>query len=283
MRGARRVVTRAPSRLRRRAAALLLVAGSAAAVSDADRGGPEPAYRAVPIHDDADLATLRAELGDEGMRLMQKLNRRDGRHTGPGNVLVVPEDPVAALDLSPFPAELPRAASLPKLVLVSLRVQAFAAYEHGRQVHWGPVSSGNERHPTPPTLYHVNWRSPSRASSLNPAWIMRWYLNIHTSMGLALHEYALPGEPASRGCVRLLHDDAVWLYDWVDLSVPADDGRLAAIFGTPVVIFGAYDFAVAPPWMSLANDPDAARVSAEELDEVLDRYLLAMERRSRAR
>lgn len=276
-------MTRARSHLRRHAAALLLVAGSAAVVSGTDRGEPATAYRAVPIHAAADLATLRSELGDEGMLLVHKLNRRDGGHIRPGNVLVVPEDPGSVLDHSPFPADLPRTAALPKLVLVSLRVQAFAAYEHGRQVLWGPVSSGNERHPTPSTLYHASWRSPRRASSLNPAWIMRWYLNIHTTMGLGLHQYALPGEPASRGCVRLLQEDAVWLYDWADLSVPADDGRLAAAFGTPVVIFGAYDYEAAPPWMSLATDPAAARVSEEELSEVLDRYLTAMERRSRER
>lgn len=271
--------------MRRRSTAiftLFLVGGGATGLAGADRGDPEPGYRVVPIHAGADLATLHSELGDEGMMLVHKLNRRDGGHIGPGNVLVVPEDPGSALDHSPFPAELPRTAALPKLVLVSLRVQAFAAYEHGRQVLWGPVSSGNERHPTPPTLYHASWRSPRRASSLNPAWIMRWYLNIHTTMGLGLHQYALPGEPASRGCVRLLQDDAVWLYNWADLSVPADDGRLAAAFGTPVVIFGDYDYEAAPPWMSLATDPAAGRVSAAELDEVLDRYLQAMERRSGA-
>lgn len=263
---------------------LMALSSPAAPVSDgADSGDPENAYRAVPIYGETDLAALRSELGDQGMGLVHKLNRRDGDHIGPGNVLVVPEDPGSTLDHSPFPAELPHTASLPKLILVALRVQAFAAYEHGQQVLWGPVSSGNERHPTPTTLYHVSWRSPRRASSLNPAWIMRWYLNLHTAMGLALHQYALPGEPASRGCVRLMQEDAVWLYDWVDLSVPADDGRLAAAFGTPVVIFGAYDYEAAPPWMSLANDPAAHRVSAEELDEVLDRYLQGMERRSSAR
>lgn len=263
--------------------ALFLVGGGATGLAGADRGDPEPAYRAVPIHGEADLATLRSELGDEGMVLVHKLNRRDGGHIGPGNVLVVPEDPGSALDHSPFPAELPRTAALPKLVLVSLRVQAFAAYEYGRQVLWGPVSSGSERHPTPTTLFHANWRSPRRASSINPAWIMKWYLNIHTAMGLALHEYALPGIPASRGCVRLLHEDAVWLYDWADLSLPASAGRLAAAYGTPVVIFGEYDYQSAPPWMALVNDPATGRVSAEELDEVLDRYLQAMERRSNER
>lgn len=262
---------------------LLLLGGAAAELSGADRGAPGSAYRAVPIHDQADLATLRSELGDEGMRTVLKLNRRDDRHIQSGSVLLVPEDPGAAIEHSPFPADLPQAATLPKLILVSLRVQAFAAYEHGRQVLWGPVSSGSEKYPTPTTLFHVNWRSERRASSLNPAWIMRWYLNIHTSMGLALHEYAMPGHPASRGCVRLLHEDAVWLYDWADLSLPASDGRLAAVYGTPVVIFGAYDFESAPPWMSLANDPAAARVSAAELDEVFDRYLQAMERRASER
>ncbi|MGH9382527.1 MAG: L,D-transpeptidase [Thermoanaerobaculia bacterium] len=262
---------------------LLVWSGQAGGQVSPDPAPPEPRYRAVEIQGDGDLTALLSELGDEGMRAVWKINRRDDRHVRRGDVLIMPEEPGAVADHSPFPVELSRAASLPKLILVSLRVQAFAAYEHGVQALWGPVNSGSQKFRTPPTLYHVNWRTERRASSLNPSWIMHWVLNIHTGMGLALHHYAMPGYPASHGCIRLLRDDAVWLYDWAELWSAAADGQTAAAFGTPVVVFENYDYDSPRPWMGLAEDPLADRITEQELDEMLDRYLPAMERRSRER
>jgi len=79
---------------------------------------------------------------------------------------------------------------------------------------------------------------------------MRWYFNFSNREGLAFHEYALPGYPASHGCVRLLQRDAMWLYEWGEEWMLSSDARLE-LPGTPVFIIGQYDFSSAPPWRSL--------------------------------
>jgi hypothetical protein len=90
-----------------------------------------------------------------------------------------------------------------------------------------------------------------RSSTVDPDWFMRWYFNFRNHEGLAFHEYALPGYPASHGCIRLLQRDATWLYQWGEGWTLRPDGRVE-VPGTPVIIIGPYDFNAAPPWRSLA-------------------------------
>jgi hypothetical protein len=84
---------------------------------------------------------------------------------------------------------------------------------------------------------------------------MPLYFNFDNDRGLAFHQFALPGRPASHACVRLLERDARWLYDWGrGWTLDAREQNVVAP-GTPVVISGAYDFTRRPPW----RDPDAVR------------------------
>ena len=80
---------------------------------------------------------------------------------------------------------------------------------------------------------------------------MRWYCNFGSREGLALHAYALPGYPASHGCIRLLERDAQWLFEWGQPWVLDPTATRVLKSGTPVLIFGDYDFDAAPPWRSL--------------------------------
>lgn len=154
------------------------------------------------------------------------------------------------LAYSPFPLLWPDAARLPKVVLVYQPLQAFAAYENGGQVRWGPISSGRKDRPTPPGLYHLNWRSPGRHSTVNPDWFMRWYFNIDNARGISMHAYALPGYPASHACVRLLDRDARWLFEWGEEWQLDQQRTRVILWGTPVSIVGRYDFSAPPPWKS---------------------------------
>jgi hypothetical protein len=139
---------------------------------------------------------------------------------------------------SPFPASYPVAAGLAKLLVIDQPSQAFAAYELGRLVRWGPVSTGRKSAPTPSGFFQLNWRSRSRVSTIDDTWLLEWYFNFHDGKGLALHKYDLPGLPASHGCVRLLERDAMWMYEWGES-------------GTPLWVIGAYAFGSTPPWRSL--------------------------------
>jgi len=180
---------------------------------------------------------------------------------------------------SPAPTSFASAATIPKVLVVHQPGQFFAGYEFGRLVRWGPVSTGRASSPTPSGLFHLNWRSPGRTSTVNPRWFMRWYFNFESRRGLSLHAYTLPGLPASHGCIRLLERDARWLFDWGEEWSIGGDGRRVLDPGTPLWIVGRYDFAAPPPWRSLdwlANSVElpplpAAAASAASTTGTVDR------------
>jgi hypothetical protein len=133
------------------------------------------------------------------------------------------------LAYSPFPHHWNGTASRRKALVVHQPLQAFAAYEDGSLIRWGPVSTGRKDRQTPPGLYHLNWRSPGRHSTVNPNWFMRWYFNIDNVRGISMHAYALPGRPASHACVRMLDRDARWLYDWGEECSRSEPDPCAAL------------------------------------------------------
>lgn len=187
------------------------------------------------------------------LALLAKLNHADAANLPRFHRVIVPnrwdED---ELLYSPMPKRIEALALERKALLVDLETQTFGAYEHGVLVRWGPVSSGDRRHQTPPGVYHLNWHAPVRISSENPTWVMRWYFNFAAEQGFALHQYALPGRPASHGCVRLLAADAKWLYRWGEGWSIDDETRELLRPGTLVVLTGRYNFVVPQPWLKPA-------------------------------
>ncbi|HEY8460799.1 MAG TPA: L,D-transpeptidase [Blastocatellia bacterium] len=202
------------------------------------------------------------------MAALLKMNRLDARHLRAGATILIPEETDELMNYSPFPRRLKAGREIPKLILVSLRVQAFGAYEYGDLAHWGPTSSGKKASPTPAGLYHANWKSKATRSSINNNWLLPWYFNIDNNRGIAFHQYDLPGYPASHGCLRLLEHDAAWIYRWADQWKLSADRRIEAK-GTPVVVFGKYDYGKQAPWKNLAADYLAASVTESELEEAV--------------
>ncbi|MFN3324521.1 MAG: L,D-transpeptidase [Bryobacteraceae bacterium] len=187
----------------------------------------------------------------EQLALIEKLNRADRAHLARLPTIVVPDRwDLDELAYSPLPVTHPWAATYPKALIVHQPSQVFGAYENGRLVQWGPISSGRQAHPTPSGLFHLNWRSRSRRSTINQDWLMEWYFNFQNNRGLALHKYAMPGRPASHACVRLLERDAIWLYDWGEEWVLSADGQRVLRNGTPLWIVGSYRFGAPPPWQN---------------------------------
>jgi hypothetical protein len=231
----------------------------------------------------AEFRELRRALSSDRLQLLEKINRMDAWHLNRAETVVIPTDFERGDDHSPFPSIIQELKEVPKILLVSLPVQAFAGYEHGRLVRWGPVNTGYEKQETPANLYFANWRAPRRVSNINRNWIMRWYFNIHTSMGIALHQYEMPGRPVSYGCIRLLQSDARWFYDWASEWVPGESYRTPRAYGTPVAVFGRYNYSSDPPWTRLAADPEADRVPEDVLAETLERYLWVILERIRQR
>jgi lipoprotein-anchoring transpeptidase ErfK/SrfK len=242
------------------------------------RNSPAPtAFEAFKVQSRESIAELRSQLGAKGFAEMLKINRKDSRHIHVGDLLVIPKASADIMSAAPFPIQLEVARTIPKLVLVSRRIQAFSAYESGRLVRWGPVSTGKKSTPTPAGLYHTNWKGRKIRSSVNASWILPWCFNLDNRAGISFHQFDLPGYPASHGCVRLLEEDAKWIYDWAEQWTLSKLDQSVLAFGTPVVIFGDYTYGEKPVWTRLADDPGATRISIAETETALNVHLPTIE------
>ncbi len=160
-------------------------------------------------------------LGRERSKIVELLNRKLIQFVGIGDTLVVPTDFGADFRaFTPFPKFYPGGASYEKLFIIEKNVQAFAAYEYGKLARWGIVNTGAKVSPTPTGRFNFNWKEEYRVSSLSPPdepWEMYWVFNVHHERGIHIHQFAMPtGGPTSHGCVRLLEEDAKWIYNWGD-------------------------------------------------------------------
>lgn len=197
---------------------------------------------------------LQGRFTDAQIGILEKLNRRDREHlprVDPTVVgLIVPsvwaDDELA---FSPFPRDYPWVRGVAKSIVVDQTTQAFAAYEFGRLVRWGPVSTGRKETPTPLGAFSLTWKAKHRRSTDNDQWLLRWYFNFVNARGVSFHQFDLPGYPASHACVRLLERDAEWLYSWGDQWTLDPDGRRIVSTGSTVLIVGRYSSPA--PWTSL--------------------------------
>lgn len=102
----------------------------------------------------------------EQTAVLEALNCADNRHLPRLELLVVPREWFAdVLSYSPFPLQHAWGGEHPRLLLVHQAAHAFAAYESGALVRWGPVSSGRRALATPGGLFHLTWRSRGRYST----------------------------------------------------------------------------------------------------------------------
>ena len=161
------------------------------------------------------------DLGARRAKLVGLLNRRLVGQTVVGDTLIIPTR--FDLDLcaySPFSKVYAGAVDYEKLFIIDKSVQAWAAYESGKLARWGIVNTGAKESPTPNGRFNFNWKAEYRVSSLSPPgelWEMYWVFNFHLARGIHIHQYPMPtGGPTSHGCVRLVDDDAKWIYFWAD-------------------------------------------------------------------
>ena len=213
-----------------------------------------PAYSIEPIPKTA--AELAKRFTSEQIDVLEKLNRRDREHLlrpdPPTPGIVVPLTwESGELAYTPFPLEWTSAVDLPKYLVVHQPMQVFAAYEFGKLVRWGPVSTGRKETATPPGSYNLTWRARSRRSTDNDAWLLEWYFNFVNERGISFHQFELPGYAASHACVRLLKRDAQWIYGWGEQWTLSADKRKVDVAGTPVLIIGEFGHGKPGPWTSV--------------------------------
>ena len=191
-------------------------------------------------------------------RALTMLNRKDIYFMRQGDTIVMPDTIMEDLRAySVFPQYYPGADTIPKLVMLSNAWQAYACYEYGELVRFVAVNSGEERKPTFPGRYAVNWKAKLRLSSLDSNWELPFTVNFHQNAGSAFHQFEMPGRPVSHSCVRQLLDDAEWLFKWVKTaSYDTVERRPKQFTGTPVIIIDIFDFnrRRGGPWLELTSN-----------------------------
>jgi hypothetical protein len=231
-------------------------------------------YSFFHINNSSDLDSFKVVFNDTQRRIISDINRIDERRIKTGDSVVVSHPLLDSLYFySPFPTSISSSDSINKLLLISRRIQAIAGYENGNLVRWFPTSTGKKSTPTPDGLFFTNWKARSTISTVNEEWLMKWYFNIHNFRGISIHEYAMPGYPASHACLRLKEEDAIWFYNWADQWILSPDEQKIEIYGTPVIIYDEYDFESTPPWKYLVVEPEITRQKETELNELINKYL----------
>lgn len=228
---------------------------------------PKVLYHLDSIADQTALDSFQTRYSEEEKKIIFALNRMDAWRLDPGDVLVIPDSLVNdLLYYSPFPKEMPLLDSIAKAILISQRIQAIGLYEEGKLIRWGPVSSGKASTPTPNGLHYGNFRAKRKVSTVNKDWLLPYYFNFMNFEGVGVHQYSMPGYPASHACVRLLDEDARFIYDWADQWVLNENEQVIIRNGTPFMVFGTYDYSGAVPWLNLAKDHKDNFFQLEELD-----------------
>jgi hypothetical protein len=113
-------------------------------------------------------------------------------------------------------------------------------------------------------------------STVNEDWLLPYYFNFMNFEGVGVHQYLLPGFPASHACVRLRMADAQYIYEWAKQWKLDETGRTVEKNGTPFMVFGEYDYEDPFPWQKLALDGESNNLTPDEIDIIrkfVERYM----------
>ncbi len=235
-----------------------------------------PRYHSILVQElllpNRDLAGSMLHHFSTGQRqLLENLNRRSLQTLSPRDRTLLPHRwDLDLLAHAPFPKQLSQAQRIPKLLVVDLSIQAFGAYEEGKLVRWGAVCSGRKAMKTPTGAYHLIFRQRHRISNFNANWRMDWYFNFDNIEGNAFHAGTLYGKPVSHGCIRLVLQEAIWLYNWGDERMVEPRNGSAVRVGTPVIVQGKFDHTGSPAWLALDPHPRLPKAELRPPKTILD-------------
>ena len=220
-----------------------------------------------------EVDSLFALLNEDQTKVLLDLNRIEKNRIKPKMAIIIPDCISHELvEYSPMPQNIHELKCLPKSMIINQRTQAFGLYENGDLKRWGPISSGKKSTPTPNGLYYSNYKSKMKTSSVNHAWKLPYYFNIMNNEGIGMHQYEMPGHPASHGCVRLKMEDAQFIYDWAQTWTL--ENNQVARHGTPIMLIGEYDYQSEIPWHLLKENMKADDLTKDEF-KTLEKYMLA--------
>ncbi len=224
-------------------------------------------------HQDSALSAFQKKYSEEEIHNILAINRLDFKNRWHADTLVVPN--ILEKDFnaySPFPRNISLAKDINKLALFSYPIHAYALYESGNLIKWGPTSMGKKSSPTRIGLGFTNWKKKLAISTSNSEWKLRWNFNVFNFQGIGWHQYDLPGYHASHSCMRLLEEDAEWMYTWGEQWILGEKGTKILAKGTPVIIFGESNF-MSKPWKELLKSPKANDYSEAQINNEIKPFL----------
>ena len=208
-------------------------------------------------------------------QITRAINRADFENLKNIDSILVVNDSTADISFFlPFPVNVPLINEVDKIIFFSYPTQSFAAYENGELKYTGATNMGRKKDQTPTGLFYTNWKAEKTTSTFNDEWELEWNFNIENKLGVGFHQYALPGYPASHSCLRLQEADAKNLYQWADQWILKKE--TVEVKGTPVIVFGSYEFGQPKPWLKLVQNPHALDIAVKDVEAVAAPHLAAI-------
>lgn len=107
---------------------------------------------------------------------------------------------------------------LPQFILIDIGRQCLGLYEYGKLIHQFPISSGADG--TPVKKFAILSKEKDHFSTkYENAWMpysLRLFGNYY------LHGGILPSYAASHGCVRLIYENMIFVYNWANVGTPGE-------------------------------------------------------------
>jgi lipoprotein-anchoring transpeptidase ErfK/SrfK len=118
-----------------------------------------------------------------------------------------------------LPQNINSISQLPQFILVDVGKQYLGLYEYGRLVNLFPISSGKDDG-TPTRDFVISSKEKDHYSSeYDDAWMP---YSMRLFGGYFLHAGILPGYAASHGCIRLIYENDVVVYNWAKVGTPGE-------------------------------------------------------------
>ena len=117
-----------------------------------------------------------------------------------------------------LPENIGTISQLPQFILIDVGQQCLGLYEYGRLTHLFPISSGRDGTPSRKFVL-LSKENDHYSSKYDNAWMpysMRLFGDYFIHAGI------LPSYAASHGCVRLIYENAVFVYDWAKVGTPGE-------------------------------------------------------------
>jgi len=172
--------------------------------------------------------------------------------------LIVTNDLADAARLRIEQSVVSRPGGEPIMAIVSLHNQQITVYDDKGWIMRAPVSSGQKGRETPAGIFSVLQKDADHYSNMYDDAYMP-HMQRLTWSGIALHGGALPGYPASHGCIRMPYSFAERLFDATKLGM-----RVIVAPGNPVPVPIDYPALFRPKTGAVAAAASTAAAQADD-------------------